>query len=142
MLKVFVELFDAPQRFNLVTVIFVAGVARSIVTTLLLAFVIQTTVMLVPGPGAVPPLQFVPTCHRPLLGLVQTLSAYTLVLARKMETRPAIAIKCRKAFLFMIAGILAEFFVKASLSFEKYFSFFRQGGGQSAESQAAGTSPS
>ena len=51
------------QRFNLVTTRFVAAVGASIVTTLLLALVIQTVVIFVP-PGGAPPLQLTPSLER------------------------------------------------------------------------------
>src|SRR5438477_12973594 len=63
-----VAVFDQAQRFNLVATRFVAGVVASIVTTLLLALVSQTTVALVPPDGAAPPLQLVATCQKPLVG--------------------------------------------------------------------------
>src|ERR1043165_5862738 len=112
--SVLVELLPPPQRFRRVATKLVAKVPASMVTTLLLTFVIHTAAALVPPVGGVPPLQFVPSRHSPLLGLTQIFCASAFVANSK--TRPArlrVDIKSLQPILFMIARIIADLFSKS-----------------------------
>src|SRR2546425_5384691 len=75
-ISVLVKLLAA-HRFNLPTVKLVEGVPASMVTTLEMAFVIQTVVILLLNvlSGGLPPDQLVPMRQRPSVGLIQALSA-------------------------------------------------------------------
>src|SRR5437867_2346859 len=122
-LSIINELFPlfVPHRFTRPTVRFDEEVTASMVITLVLALPMKTVVIFVVA-GGVPPLQFVPSRQRPLVGLVQSFCAGRLLVTRRINApRAALEIRQRRAFCFMIPEIIAEISLNASPDIEKLF---------------------